>query len=453
MSLSKNNYSRYNEKRAIFKKIINSNNSPNKVLQSSFKKNDQNSSPKKVKIILPNVSNNNISINKNINNKINIGTNINKNKLDKTNNFVNPLLNNSIDKNINQNKKISTNLNRSTSLPSLNHKNIFKIGKEANNSKNNFLYITNKNMNKSTFLYNNNLKNIPKMKNNDISKILDLNMNKTTDFSGNNNMSKDLKNSTIKISKIKLNESIPYKKENGQEKLKLNNNLNKKNLKNNSFYRHESTIIDIPKHSHFFKIAQKDNISAKRIYKHYLNKSAGEIVKPIKNYKKFFDNRSKSYLEKLSRIYCENRNYLGIIKELKDNNLIAFKDDFNIEEYQSTLIELMDQRVSPKYLLDLQNDYRTLDRKFFGLIEPKGRFTILADKLRYNLPLYLLERFKQLDKESVLSRMRYYNKFKKFQNENKLVSRFGRNYGKISLINDSQTNNSMNNELFDKKNI
>ena len=170
-----------------------------------------------------------------------------------------------------------------------------------------------------------------------------------------------------------------------------------------------------------------------------MKKSAGEIIQPIKNYKKFFDDRNKNFFEKLSRIYCENKKYLSIIKEIKDNKKIAFKDDFNIEEYQSTIVELMDQRVSQKYLIDLQNEYRTLNKKIFGVIEPKGRFTILAERLRYNLPLYLLERLKQLDKDTIISRMKYYNRFKKFQKENKLVSRFVGNKNK----NNSFSNNSV----------
>ena len=39
-------------------------------------------------------------------------------------------------------------------------------------------------------------------------------------------------------------------------------------------------------------------------------------------------------MEKLSRIYYENKNFFAIIKEIKDNNKIAFKPDFDIEEYQ-----------------------------------------------------------------------------------------------------------------------
>ena len=95
----------------------------------------------------------------------------------------------------------------------------------------------------------------------------------------------------------------------------------------------------------------------------------------------------------------------------------------------------MNQRLSQKHLLDLQNDYRVLNKKLNGIVEPKGRFTILAEKLRYNLPLYLLEKLKQLDKDSILTRMRYYNKFKKFKSENKLINRFEVNPNKRKKFN------------------
>jgi hypothetical protein len=115
-----------------------------------------------------------------------------------------------------------------------------------------------------------------------------------------------------------------------------------------------------------------------------------------------------------------------LIKELKDNKKIAFKDDFDIEEYQNTLLELLEKRVSQKNLLDLQDDYRELNKKLFNFFEPKGRYTFLAEKLRYNLPSFLLEKMKQLDRDSIISRMNYYNQFKQFKKDKKLIIKFGR---------------------------
>ena len=403
---------------------------------------------KKVKIILPNICDTNNQQTNNDNNQEKVETKSCDDKKDVIQNKNNKIT--SILKHPIENKKNNNNFNRNTFFPSLKKGNL-SINKESkNNSQKRILNISNK-----TAYNKSNLKNIRAIKNNlllqnkNIWKNKDLSMNKSNELSTIDKNFKNLDNSKIKISKIKLNEIFPSKP--GIRKLNLNNGTSK-NLHNRSIFRHNSTIIDVPTHSYFFKISQKDDISAKKIYKHYLNKSAGEIVPPIRNYKKFFDNRSKSFLEKLSRIYCENRNFLSTLKELKQNKKIAFKDDFNIEEYQSTIIELMDQRVSQKHLLDLQNEYRAFNRKLYGLIEPKGRYTILAEKLRFNLPLYLLERFKQLDKESVLSRMRYYNKFKRFKNGKKLVSRFERKYNDLNL-NKNNVDDSINYDLFDDNNF
>ena len=77
-------------------------------------------------------------------------------------------------------------------------------------------------------------------------------------------------------------------------------------------------------------------------------------------------------------------------------------------------------------MINLQDEYRELNKKIFSVFEPKGRFTFLAEKLRYNLPSFLLEKFKQLDKDSIMSRMNYYNQFKYFKNDKKLEIKFGR---------------------------
>ena len=85
-------------------------------------------------------------------------------------------------------------------------------------------------------------------------------------------------------------------------------------------------------------------------------------------------------------------------------------------------------------MIDLQDDYRDLNKKLFNVFEPKGRYTFLAEKLRYNLPSFLIEKMKQLDKDSIISRMKYYNQFKEFKKDKKLVIKFGRRDEGIKLI-------------------
>ena len=433
----------------IFQKVTHMPNSLINNFQDNLRKNPKKLESKKVKIILPDLSKSNIFVNNDIINKCENSISIKKNE-----SIYKTILNSSTDRNkIKINKKL--NLNKSISFPSLKNKNNLLNDKKINDySSKNILDFSNRNLsksyNKNNLLNNNIQRNRQLIKSNLLNtyirlekpnsyrgKYIDFRINKNSDISKNN---KDMTTSTLKISKIKLNDTISNKKIN----TKLNTSSSCKNSGSKSFFRPDSTIISIPKHSHFFKLSQKDSISARRIYKHYLKKSQGEFTQPIKNYNRFFDDKSQTFLEKLSRIYCENKNFLAIVKELKDNNKIAYKKDFNIEEYQSTIIELMDQRVSQKYLLDLQNDYRALNKKLYGIIEPKGRFTILAEKLRYNLPSYLLEKMKKLDQDSILSKMKYYNQFKSFKKGNKLKCRFNDN---------SNSQNNSSNKINKKKNI
>ena len=218
------------------------------------------------------------------------------------------------------------------------------------------------------------------------------------------------KSTIFKISKINLNK-YPISK------------MNEENKKKQAY---NSSISSIPKYSNFFRKSQSDDIGTQTIYKYYLNKSSSEITYPVKNYNKLFKDKTRTVFEKLKRIYCENKNFETLLREIKDNHKIAFKDDFDIEEYQNTLLELLEKRVSQKNLIDLQEDYRELNKKLYDVFEPKGRFTHLAEKLRYNLPSFLIEKMKQLDKDSILSRMKYYNQFKHFKKDKKLVIKFGR---------------------------
>ena len=157
-----------------------------------------------------------------------------------------------------------------------------------------------------------------------------------------------------------------------------------------------------------------------------MNKRASEITLPVNNFNIFFQDKTHTAKEKLKRIYCENKNFDALMRELKDNKKIAYKNDFDIEEYQNILLEILEKRVSQKNLINLQDEYRELNKKIFSVFEPKGRFTFLAEKLRYNLPSFLLEKFKQLDKDSIMNKMNYYNQFKYFKNDKKLEIKFGR---------------------------
>ena len=337
-----------------------------------------------------------------------------------------------------KNKKLS----KSTSFPNLMENNMKKYEKKIMNysnkiqnnkqSKENYFknYASVRNINKANKIRNNffaeHIKNIDKellkRQNTKITKdsrnTKEKSINLTKNTNTNDDISKEDKNasnfnkskSTIfKISKINLSK-YPISKISEKKQKKTYN----------------SSLINIPKYSKFYHQSQKDSIGAHTIYNYYLNKSVPEITLPVKNYTKLFNDKKQTVMEKLKRIYCENKNFDSLMRELKDNHKLAYKNDFDIEEYQNTLLELLEKRVSQKHLIDLQDDYRDLNKKMFNVFEPKGRFTFLAEKLRYNLPSFLLEKMKQLDRDSILSKMKYYNQFKHFKKDKKLVIKFGR---------------------------
>ena len=256
---------------------------------------------------------------------------------------------------------------------------------------------------------------------------INLNITKNNTNTNEEN-SKDTKNSIYKLSKINLNK-FPV--------TRINNSQNNKNLKNSPYSK-------IHKHSKFFRQSKKKDISSQTIYKYYINKSSSEVILPVKNYDKLFDNKRTTVVEKLKRIYCENENFDFIIQELKDNRKLAFKDDFDVEEYQNALLEILEKRISHKNLVNLQDDYRELNKKLYNVFEPKGRFTFLAEKLRYNLPSFLIEKLRQLDKDSIISRMNYYNQFKEFRKDNKLKIIFGRRDDSMSNIKKKKRNKLKN---------
>ncbi len=170
----------------------------------------------------------------------------------------------------------------------------------------------------------------------------------------------------------------------------LLNDYSKSNLykkKSKSVYK--NTIQTL---SPFFKLSKNEKISAKQIYRHYLKESAIDFQKSEhkKNKKisiKFNGAYDYSHVicPGLKNIYGNDKNYMNRMNEIKKNNVIALKKDFNIKDYQNTLIKLMKKNVSEKFLTNLKNKYMVFNEKNYGMIIPKGRFINLANKLKNHL--------------------------------------------------------------------
>lgn len=159
--------------------------------------------------------------------------------------------------------------------------------------------------------------------------------------------------------------------------------------------------------SKFFYKSQSKNITSKRIFEHYIREEEREKVEPVRSFLKMGVPRS---IKQLKNLYKDNVKFQKRLNELKFNRTIAFKDDFDLLEYQSTLVKLLSKRISLKNLHDLQKKFIIFNEKNFGFVGPKGRFTNMAEKIKYNIPFYLYEKIRKLDTDKIISRYNYYKK-------------------------------------------
>ena len=298
-----------------------------------------------------------------------------------------------------QSKNIFTSYNKKISLSPINQNSLHKV-----NSMNNFLpNIKNKQVLSISHLpFNNNTRN---------KSILKIQNNLNQSFNNLNNLNT---NSTIGFNSTKNKNITNYSisKNNSQFLLSsYNDNFAQTKIgKKNNF-------------SKFFYKSQSKLYTSKKIFKHYIREEERDKVVPIKYFKRGGAPKSIKELKELYK--TNNEKFNRRIKELKCNKSIAFKDDFNILDYQSTLVKLLSNRISEKNLHGLQKRYVLFNEKNFGMVGPKGRFTNMAEKIKYNIPLYLYEKIKKLDVDKLVSRYNYYKKI----NEN-IKNKFRKKYDK-----------------------
>lgn len=99
----------------------------------------------------------------------------------------------------------------------------------------------------------------------------------------------------------------------------------------------------------------------------------------------------------LSKLYGVNRREEYIYKKLKNNNKIAYKNDFNVEEYQTFLADLYKDRLSIENYNDLKKKNINLNKiskpKHYDVHIQKNGWYYLAKDLEYQLPTYLYNKF------------------------------------------------------------
>ena len=165
--------------------------------------------------------------------------------------------------------------------------------------------------------------------------------------------------------------------------------------------------------SEFFQISKNPEISARSIYEHYILEEMNDETPDVKsNFTKYILKKFKDPKQKLNELYGINDENTRRIKELKSNNALALKDDFNVKEYQTILCGMIKKRCTNDSIIFLRKKFEKFndEMKYFKRnFKYKGRYTQLADKIRKNAPSYLINRLKQLDEENLISKAKYLN--------------------------------------------
>ena len=219
---------------------------------------------------------------------------------------------------------------------------------------------------------------------------------------------------------------LDEKKNNEREENKTQENINSnknKNEKNENEKKLEKLSKDLlpKKHSYkfspykfskFYKYSKNRNVSARNIYEYYLLEEIKDnrISDPINNFTKFVEKKYKNPNKKFNKLYMINKPYLVRLQEIKNNKSIAFKDDFDLKEYQNILCGMIRKRVRNDNIFILKEDFKKLNERLNkGFLSHKGRYSQLAEKIRYNAPSYLINKLKKLDEEKIKSKARYFN--------------------------------------------
>ena len=155
-----------------------------------------------------------------------------------------------------------------------------------------------------------------------------------------------------------------------------------------------------------FLIKSKKNITtANDIIIHYLKENERDNTKniPFNNFKKYLKNIDYGKFNYgLDKIYGNSEKFLRRVEEIKKNNIIAYKKDFNIEDYQTTLLKILKKRVSLNNYIKLQESYKLFNERNYGMIIPRGRYINLAEKLKDFLSKDIYEKMKRTDKKYIL---------------------------------------------------
>ena len=226
------------------------------------------------------------------------------------------------------------------------------------------------------------------------------------------NYFKEINNKKINSSSLKKSNTIQNLKFQSHIFKKIMHNYNNNIYINNNKNNNNPILLHKKKFSSFYYKSKKSSYSSERIFSHYINEAENEKIIPEKY---FYKDGMPKQKKDIDELYKLNMNYFRRLEELKTNKTIAFKKDFDIFNYQSTLLKLISKKVSDNYILELQDKYLKFNENLNNqrTIIPRGRFTILAEKIKYNIPRYLYDKIKKLDKDKLISRYNYFKNIHK----------------------------------------
>ena len=226
-----------------------------------------------------------------------------------------------------------------------------------------------------------------------------------------------MKESHIELSEKKNEENIEKSgEEYGEKEIILNDKENMEKLskdlfseKNEKNKKNEYKFHPF-KFSKFYKLSKSRNVSAKNVYQHYLSLETKDIVvDPIDNFTKFIEKKYRNQKKIFDKLYLNDKPFLDRLEEIKSNRKLAYKDDFNIEEYQNILCKMLNKRVGSNLIFYLQQDYKKFnDLNGKGFHRYKGRYTKLSERIRNHAPSYLIDKLRKLDLDKLEAKAKYF---------------------------------------------
>ena len=191
--------------------------------------------------------------------------------------------------------------------------------------------------------------------------------------------------------------------ENEEKDINSNNKEKIEKLSKDLFAKKQQYKFSPFKFSKFYKLSKSRNVSAKNIYDYYISQEKKDnVLDPIDNFTKFIQKKYHNQKMKFDKLYLNDKTFLNRMEEIKSNKTIAFKEDFNVKEYQNILCNMLKKRVGSNNIFYLIQNYKKFNEKIgIRFHKYKGRYTKLADKIRNNAPSYLIDKLRKLDQDKL----------------------------------------------------